>query len=176
MNRYTHLVLHALGAAIPHAFLLLHALLDCLPYPRSPRGLWYEIKTGSVECIDEVTVNQTIQARNDKNVKTKKRKRKELGNDQSGLNAMDETGKDGLDDAMNGHEASGEGIGGKSEDKEKKMMHERRLEEEEDDDDDDGVHETDHNVKSWLAGIGSTEANEPEINKRIKVSRTSPIL
>lgn len=34
--------------------MLLHALLDILPYPRSPRGLWYEIRTDSVECTDEV--------------------------------------------------------------------------------------------------------------------------
>ncbi|RXK34930.1 hypothetical protein M231_07801 [Tremella mesenterica] len=52
---YTTLTLHALSAAIPHALLLLHALLDILPYPKGSGGMWYEIKTGSVECVDEVS-------------------------------------------------------------------------------------------------------------------------
>lgn len=43
-----------MAAAIPHAILLLHALLDILPYPRGDKGMWYEIRTGSTECIDEV--------------------------------------------------------------------------------------------------------------------------
>ena len=43
-----------MSAAIPQALLLLHALLDVLPYPKGDRGMWYEIKTGSVECVDEV--------------------------------------------------------------------------------------------------------------------------
>ncbi|KAL7422387.1 hypothetical protein Q5752_003033 [Cryptotrichosporon argae] len=51
---YTHITLHALSAAIPHALLLLHTLLDILPYPVGERGMWYEIRTGSVECVDEV--------------------------------------------------------------------------------------------------------------------------
>ncbi|OCF57694.1 hypothetical protein L486_05157 [Kwoniella mangroviensis CBS 10435] len=51
---YTSLRLHAIGAAIPQALLLLHALLDLLPYPTGEKGMWYEIKTGSVECIDEI--------------------------------------------------------------------------------------------------------------------------
>lgn len=33
---------------------MLHALLDILPYPVGPNGMWYEIKTGSVRCVDEV--------------------------------------------------------------------------------------------------------------------------
>lgn len=41
-------------AAIPHALLLLHALVDILPYPKGPKGMWYEIRTGTTECIDEV--------------------------------------------------------------------------------------------------------------------------
>jgi hypothetical protein len=44
-----------LAAAIPHALLLLHALLDILPYPQGDKGMWYEIRTGSTECIEEVT-------------------------------------------------------------------------------------------------------------------------
>lgn len=55
MLRYTCLTLHALAAAIPHALLLLHALMDVLPYPKGDKGMWYEISTGSVECVDEVT-------------------------------------------------------------------------------------------------------------------------
>lgn len=43
-----------MAAAIPHAILLLHALLDILPYPKGANGMWYEIRTGSVECIDEM--------------------------------------------------------------------------------------------------------------------------
>jgi hypothetical protein len=39
--------------------MLLHALLDVLPYPRGPRGMWYEIRTGSVECTDEVPTAST---------------------------------------------------------------------------------------------------------------------
>ena len=41
-------------AAIPHALLLLHAVMDVLPYPKGPKGMWYEIHTGSTECVDEV--------------------------------------------------------------------------------------------------------------------------
>ncbi|KAK8854585.1 hypothetical protein IAR55_003324 [Kwoniella newhampshirensis] len=51
---YTSLRLHALGAAIPQALLLLYALLDLLPYPVGEKGMWYEIKTGSAECVDEI--------------------------------------------------------------------------------------------------------------------------
>ncbi|WVF67601.1 hypothetical protein IAT40_002359 [Kwoniella sp. CBS 6097] len=51
---YTSLRFHAIGAAIPQAMLLLYALLDLLPYPVGDKGMWYEIRTGSVECIDEV--------------------------------------------------------------------------------------------------------------------------
>jgi len=54
-RRYTRIRLHALAAAIPHALLLLHALLDILPYPQGDKGMWYEIRTGSTECIEEVT-------------------------------------------------------------------------------------------------------------------------
>ena len=46
-------MLHAIGAAIPQALVLLHALLEVLPYPRHPRGVWYEIFTGRVACTDE---------------------------------------------------------------------------------------------------------------------------
>jgi hypothetical protein len=53
-GRYTRIRLHAMAAAIPHAILLLHALLDILPYPQGSNGMWYEIRTGSVECVDEV--------------------------------------------------------------------------------------------------------------------------
>ncbi|BEJ10756.1 hypothetical protein CspHIS471_0101780 [Cutaneotrichosporon sp. HIS471] len=51
---HSHITLYALGAAIPHALLLLHALLDVLPYPAGPNGVWYEMETGSVVCTDEV--------------------------------------------------------------------------------------------------------------------------
>ncbi|UOH83002.1 hypothetical protein LQV05_005715 [Cryptococcus neoformans] len=53
-GEYTSLTLYALGPAISHALLLLHALLDLLPYPKGEKGMWYEIRTGSVECVDEV--------------------------------------------------------------------------------------------------------------------------
>jgi hypothetical protein len=53
-GRYTRIRLHALAAAIPHALLLLHALLDILPYPQGDKGMWYEVRTGSTECIEEV--------------------------------------------------------------------------------------------------------------------------
>lgn len=53
-TRYTHITLYALGAAIPHALLLLHALLDVLPYPSGRSGVWYEMETGSVVCTDEI--------------------------------------------------------------------------------------------------------------------------
>jgi hypothetical protein len=52
-DRYTRIGLHALSAAIPHALLLLHALLDILPYPKGDKGMWYEIRTGSTECVEE---------------------------------------------------------------------------------------------------------------------------
>lgn len=51
--RYTHIILHAIGAAIPQSLVILHALLEVLPYPRHPRGVWYELFTGSVACTDE---------------------------------------------------------------------------------------------------------------------------
>ncbi|WVR09396.1 hypothetical protein IAU60_006463 [Kwoniella sp. DSM 27419] len=50
---YTSLRFHAIGAAIPQALLLLHALLDLLPYPVGEKGMWHELRTGSVECVDE---------------------------------------------------------------------------------------------------------------------------
>ena len=54
-KRYTTLRLHAISAAIPQALLLLHALMDILPYPKGEKGMWYELRTGSVECVDEVS-------------------------------------------------------------------------------------------------------------------------
>ena len=45
----------AIGAAIPQALLLLHALMDILPFPKGEKGMWFEIRTGSVECLDEVS-------------------------------------------------------------------------------------------------------------------------
>jgi hypothetical protein len=74
MPRFTHLSLHAMGAAIPQALLLLHALMDLLPYPKGPRGLWYEIKTSSVHCVDEVGVPNGAE-RPSKGVRGKKTKR-----------------------------------------------------------------------------------------------------
>lgn len=53
----TELRLYALGAAISHAFVLLHALMDILPYPVAGdgrAGMWFEIKTGTTECRDMV--------------------------------------------------------------------------------------------------------------------------
>lgn len=47
--------LHAISAAIPQALLLLHALMDILPYPKGEKGMWYELRTGSVECVDEIS-------------------------------------------------------------------------------------------------------------------------
>jgi len=58
-SRYTRIRLHALAAAIPHALLLLHALLDILPYPQGDKGMWYEIRTGSTECVEEVSSTGT---------------------------------------------------------------------------------------------------------------------
>ncbi len=54
-RRFTMLRLHAISAAIPQALLLLHALMDILPYPKGEKGMWYEIRTGSLECVDEVS-------------------------------------------------------------------------------------------------------------------------
>ena len=54
LNRSTQLRFQAMGAAIPQALLLLHAMMDILPYPKGDKGMWYEIRTGSVECVDEV--------------------------------------------------------------------------------------------------------------------------
>ncbi|KAL1405806.1 hypothetical protein Q8F55_007483 [Vanrija albida] len=51
---YTQLTLYALGAAIPQAMVLLHAILDVLPYPVGPKGMWYELSTTTVDCTDEV--------------------------------------------------------------------------------------------------------------------------
>jgi hypothetical protein len=53
------LKLYAVGAAIPQAMLLLFALLDILPFPRGRKGIWYEIRTGGVECVDEVQDDET---------------------------------------------------------------------------------------------------------------------
>ncbi len=50
--RLNHITLHALCASIPHSLLLLHALLDILPYPK--QYVNYEIRTSTVECTDEV--------------------------------------------------------------------------------------------------------------------------
>ena len=58
-SRYARIRLHALAAAIPHALLLLHALLDILPYPQGDKGMWYEIRTGSTECVEEVSSTGT---------------------------------------------------------------------------------------------------------------------
>lgn len=45
-----------MAPAIPHALLLLQALLDILPYPRS--HVRHSIRTASVECLDEVTIRR----------------------------------------------------------------------------------------------------------------------
>ncbi|WVQ95177.1 hypothetical protein IAU59_002271 [Kwoniella sp. CBS 9459] len=58
---YTSLRFHAIGAAIPQAMLLLYALLDLLPYPVGDKGMWYEIRTGSVECVDEVEAEAEVE-------------------------------------------------------------------------------------------------------------------
>lgn len=53
----TELKLFALGAAISHAFVLLYALLDILPYPLAQggrAGMWFEVRTGTVQCQDVV--------------------------------------------------------------------------------------------------------------------------
>ncbi|ORX38293.1 hypothetical protein BD324DRAFT_347728 [Kockovaella imperatae] len=59
-EEYKCITLHAMSAAIPHALILLHSLLDLLPF--SQRALWYEIRTGSTECVDEVEEEMTIGA------------------------------------------------------------------------------------------------------------------
>lgn len=35
-------------------------MLDVLPFPTGRGGMWYEITTGSVECVDEVDADNTI--------------------------------------------------------------------------------------------------------------------
>lgn len=51
-DRHSQLTMHAMGAAIPHAMQLLFALLDILPFPR--QHMYHEIRTTSVQCVDEV--------------------------------------------------------------------------------------------------------------------------
>lgn len=55
VDRLPSLTLHALSAAIPHATLLLFSLLEILPFPRD--FVRYEIKTGTVVCLDEEVGN-----------------------------------------------------------------------------------------------------------------------
>lgn len=45
-----------MAPAIPHALILLQAVLDILPYPRS--HVRHSIRTASVECFDEVTIRR----------------------------------------------------------------------------------------------------------------------
>lgn len=45
-----------MAPAIPHALILLQAILDILPYPRS--HVRHSIRTASVECFDEVTIRR----------------------------------------------------------------------------------------------------------------------
>jgi hypothetical protein len=40
--------------------LLLHAVVDILPFPKGRKGIWYEIRTGSAECIDEITAGNGV--------------------------------------------------------------------------------------------------------------------
>lgn len=74
-------MLHSLGAAIPHSLLLLHAVLDALPYPRGPRGLWYEIHTGTSECVDHIEIQNPARpvAKLPKKSKKEKQKKKAEG-------------------------------------------------------------------------------------------------
>ena len=51
MYSFATIHLHALSAAIPHSILILHSLLDILPFPQ--RCVSYELKSGSVKCFDE---------------------------------------------------------------------------------------------------------------------------
>ena len=51
MFSFATIHLHALSAAIPHSILILHSLLDILPFPQ--RCVSYELKSGSVKCFDE---------------------------------------------------------------------------------------------------------------------------
>lgn len=53
MNRLNQITLHALCVAIPHAVMLLYALIDILPFPR--QYIHHEIQTSSVECHDEMS-------------------------------------------------------------------------------------------------------------------------
>jgi len=46
-------------ASIPHAMVLLHSLIDLLPYPKGPKGMWYELHTGTTECVDDVETGPT---------------------------------------------------------------------------------------------------------------------
>lgn len=161
-DRYTHLIIHALGAAIPHACLLLHALLDALPYPRGPRGLWYEIKTGSVDCIDEVTPvggPGTVGVK-DGAVKGKPKKRKRTAIDAPGLIDKGAAGA-GVGDGRETVVADTSDI--QPPPKGKQTGAEENKE-------DDEINGSTARVKSWLAGIGSIEEEEPERSTRTKVS------
>lgn len=115
-GRYTCLTLHALAAAIPHALLLLHALMDVLPYPVGPRGMWYEIKTGTVDCVDEVKgsgegLSQKAQRKGGKNGAPGPTS--ELGEASEGVEGMDVDATAG--DEAGGGEDFGD-IGGMEED------------------------------------------------------------
>lgn len=49
---HAQITLHALSAAIPHALLVLHSLLDILPFPK--KHVSHELKSSSVKCFDEL--------------------------------------------------------------------------------------------------------------------------
>jgi hypothetical protein len=53
VRRLNQITLHALCVAIPHAVMLLYALIDILPFPR--QFIHHEIQTSSVECHDEMS-------------------------------------------------------------------------------------------------------------------------
>ena len=86
-DRYTTLRLHAMSAAIPQALLLLHALMDILPYPKGEKGMWYEIRTGSVECVDEVSAGP----RGDSGVE-KEKEDEVMGVNWDGIGGMEDIG------------------------------------------------------------------------------------
>lgn len=78
-----------MSAAIPHALLLLYALMDLLPYPTGPRGMWYEIHTGSTETIDELAAVEEFAGIGDIEEDSEMNKRIKVGHKMRGTHAYD---------------------------------------------------------------------------------------
>lgn len=60
-GRLNQITLHALCVAIPHAVMLLYALVDILPFPK--QFIHHEIQTSSVECHDEMSFVATVEGK-----------------------------------------------------------------------------------------------------------------